>query len=195
MIEDVVNRAKALQDYESQELASFLPDISKFHHDLVKNLKTFVDLAKVNKVSGVNYKEFKDLGEGLREFHFTVRDINLILILRDEINSTDFTGKSRGNPAYIFFDGDPSNTPIIEILIYKDSTNSKLYSVSWFSTKGKKPITGIRNLDEDAGADVAEEVLNYFYRQSMTWREQPSRDEFCSSSSKKGKFGFLSEQS
>jgi hypothetical protein len=195
MIEDVVNEAKALQDYESKELASLLPDISKFHQDLVNNLKTFVDLAKENKVSGVNYKELKDLGEGLREFHFTVRDINLILILRNELYSTDINGKLKGNPAYVFYDGDPSFTPIIEILIYKDSTNSKLYSVSWFSTKGKKPITGIRNLDNDAGADVAEAVLNYFYRQSMTWREKPSRDEFCSSSSKKGQFGFLSEQS
>ena len=194
MIEDVVNKAKDLQNNESEGQASFLPDISKFHQELVKYIKKFVDLAKVNKVSGVDYKELKDLGEGLQEFYFKVRDTSLILVSRDELYLTDYSGKMRGNPAYIFHDGDPLNTPIIEILVFMDPINSKFYSVSWFSTNGKKPIIVNRFLDEDAGADAAEAILNFFYSQLRTWKEKPSRNEFCSVQSKNGQLGFLTEQ-
>ena len=195
MIDDIVSRAKYLQDKEYEEMSSIQPDISKFQLDLVEGLKSFVDLAKKNQVSGVDYKELKNPGEGTREFYFQVREENYVLVMVDEIYPMDITGKIIGNLAYLYFDGHLSNTPIIEISIYKDSTNGKFCSVSWFTTNDKNTITGNFNLDENSGVKVAEDILRFIYRQSRCWKSAPSRADFKSNKSKKVNLGFLAEQS
>lgn len=193
MIDDVVTRAKYLQEKEYKEMSSIQPDISKFQLDLIEGLKTFVYLAKEKEVSGVNFRELKDLGEGTREFCFQVCEVDLVLVMRDEVYPTDFSGKNIGNLAYLYYDGDYSFTPIIEISIYKDSTDAKFFSVSWFTTNGKKMITGNLNLDENSGEKVAESIIRFFYERARCWKSAPSRADFSSNKSKKGNIGFLAE--
>lgn len=191
MINDVITRARTKQDKEYKEKSSIQPDLIKFQQDLVEGFKTFVNLAIENNVSGVGIKEFNDLGEGIREFCFQVDEEDFVLVMRDDIYPTDFTKKKIGNLTYVYYDGDILYTPIIEIQIYKDLDNSKFYSVSWFSTNGKKPITGDMNFDENSGLKVAEAILNYFYNRQKCWKEKPSREGFSSKKSKKGNIGFL----
>jgi len=191
MMDEIVSRVKYLQDKDYKERSSIQPDILKFQEDLVESIKTFVNLALENRVSGVNIKELNDLDEGIKEFNFQVDHEDFVLVMRDDVYPTDFTGKNIGNIAYVYYDGDFSYTPIIEISIYKNSENSKFYSASWFSQDGKKMITGDRNLDENSGVNVAEVIINYFYNRQRCWKYKPSREEFSSKKSKKGKIGFL----
>lgn len=186
MIDEIIKRAKYLQDKEYKEMTSFQPDISKFQLDLVEGLKSFVDLAKEKEVTGVDYKELKDLGEGTREFRFQVIEVDYVLVMKEKVFQIDFTSKNIGNLAYLYFDGDYSNTPHIEISIYKDSTNAKFCSASWFSNNNKKMITGNLKLDKNSGVKVAESIISFFYRLVWYWIDKPSREDFSSKKSKKG---------
>jgi hypothetical protein len=193
MIEDAVSRAKFLQDQKCDVISSLRPDISKFHLDLVEGIKLFITLAKEKEIDGVSVKNLKDLGEGVREFCFQVDDNNLALAMREEVYPLDFKDECLGNNAYLYYDGDPSDTPIIEISLYKNSNDEKLYSVSWFTTNEKKPITGNEKLNNTAGKKAAEAIVRFFYNQSKRWKSAPTREGFCSQKSKKGKMGFLEE--
>ena len=191
MIEDVVARAKYLQDKYNTESSSLRPEILKFHHNLIEGLITFVNLAKEKGIVGVNFKDIKDLGEGVKEFCFQIDEDNLALVMRNEVYPIDFKNEYLGNNAYIYYDGDSSFTPAIEISIYKDSNDIKFYSISWFASDKKKTITGDIKLDETAGINTAEKIVRFFYNRSRCWKNKPTREDFSSHMSKKGKTGFL----
>ena len=139
----------------------------------------------------MDFEKIKDLGKGTREFCFQVRDVYLVLVLRDEIYPIDLKEEKLGNLSYLYYDGSEKDSPIIEISIYKDLRDSRFCAVSWFSTEGKKPITGNISLDENTGERAAEEILRFFYNQSRCWRNKPTREDFRSNNSKKGNLGFL----
>lgn len=191
MIEGVVAQAKYLQEQKLKQIESFLPKITKFHLDIVDSIKKFVCLAKENEIEGVEIKSSENLGEGVSVLLFQVDDRNLIFVMREDIYQINLIDEDLGNVAYLFFDGDSNFTPIIEILAYKNSKDETFFSVSWFSSEGKKPLTGNGILDVTAGNQAAEAVLRYFYNQSKCWNPKPTRENFSSQKSKKGKMGFL----
>ena len=199
MIDDVISRAKYLQDEENKEISLFQPDILKFQTDLVESIKSFVNLAIEKEITGVSFEELNDIGKGVREFSFQIDDVDLVLVMRKEIYPIGFDGKKIGNLAYLYSDGDISFTPRIEIstyrdLTYPDSTKAKFISASWFSTNEKKPLSGDLPLNEKSVVEIAEIIIRSFYNYNKCWKEAPSREDFRSNKNKKGKMGFLAEQ-
>jgi len=106
MFDDIVSKAKYLQDKEFEEMSSIQPDILKFQQDLVKGLKSFVDLAKDKEVTGVDYDELKDLGEATKEFRFQIKEVDYVLVMREEVSQIDLESKNIGNLSYLYVDGD-----------------------------------------------------------------------------------------